>query len=170
MKEWGDAKQRDFTITSFAFSHRFSMFSFVFMYLSDSESHLVVSDSLRPHGLSAARLLCPWSSPGQNTGVGSHSLLQGIFLTQKSNWGLPHYRRILYQLSYQENLTYSKDFGKYWLLGWWLISLTLPPLLQGASEWPFPRLRIKSLHFLASDPHLRMFHFGEPCCWQSCGL
>ena len=79
MKEWGDAKQRDFTITSFAFSHRFSMFSFVFMYLSDSESHLVVSDSLRPHGLSAARLICPWSSPGQNTGVGSHSLLQGIF-------------------------------------------------------------------------------------------
>ena len=55
------------------------MFSFVSMYLSDGESHLVVSDSLPPHGLSSARLICPWNSPGQNTGVGSHSLLQEIF-------------------------------------------------------------------------------------------
>ena len=30
----------------------------------------------------AARLLCPWDSPGKNTGVGCHFLLQGIFLTQ----------------------------------------------------------------------------------------
>ena len=43
----------------------------------------------------------PWNSPGKNTGVGSLSLLQGIFLTQESNWGLLHCRRILYQLSYQ---------------------------------------------------------------------
>ena len=43
----------------------------------------------------------PWNSPGQNTGVGRLSLLQGIFLTQESNWGLLHCRRILYQLSYQ---------------------------------------------------------------------
>ena len=42
-------------------------------------------------------------SPGQNTGVGSLSLLQGIFPTQGSNGGLPHCRRILYQLSYQES-------------------------------------------------------------------
>ena len=40
----------------------------------------------------------PWDSPGQNTGVGSLSLLQGIFPTQGSNPGLPHCRRILYQL------------------------------------------------------------------------
>ena len=32
----------------------------------------------RPHGLQPARLLCPWNSPGKSTGVGSHSLLQGI--------------------------------------------------------------------------------------------
>ena len=37
----------------------------------------------------------------KNIGVGSLSLLQGIFLTQKSNWNLLHYKRILYQLSYQ---------------------------------------------------------------------
>ena len=56
----------------------------------------VVSDSLQPHGLYS-----PWNSPGQNTGVGSLSLLQGIFPTQESNPGLPHCKRILYQLSYQ---------------------------------------------------------------------
>ena len=43
----------------------------------------------------------PWSSPGQNTGVGSRSLLQEIFPTQESNPGLLHCRWILYQLSHQ---------------------------------------------------------------------
>ena len=61
-----------------------------------SESHSVASDSLRPHGLYG-----PWNSPGQNTGVGSLSLLQGIFPTQGSYPGLPHCRQILYQLSHQ---------------------------------------------------------------------
>ena len=42
-----------------------------------------------------------WNSPGKNTGVGSHSLLQGIFSTQGSNPGLPHCRQILYHLSHQ---------------------------------------------------------------------
>ena len=55
-----------------------------------SESCSVVSDSLRPRGLYS-----PWSSPGQNTGVGSLSLPQGIFPTQGSNLGLPHCRRKL---------------------------------------------------------------------------
>ena len=45
----------------------------------------------------------PWNSPGQNTGVGSLSLLQGIFSTQGSNSGLPHCRRILYQLSHKRS-------------------------------------------------------------------
>ena len=60
-----------------------------------------MSDSLRVHGLEPVRLFCPWNSPGQNTGVGSLSLLQGIFLTQEWNRGLLHYRQILYQLSYK---------------------------------------------------------------------
>ena len=42
-------------------------------------------------------------SPGQTTGVGSLSLLQRIFQTQESNWGLLHCRRILYQLSYERS-------------------------------------------------------------------
>ena len=49
-----------------------------------------------------ARLLCPWDSPGKNTGVGSHSLLQGIFPIQGSNPDLLHCRRILYHLSQAE--------------------------------------------------------------------
>ena len=44
----------------------------------------------------------PWNSPGQNIGLSSPSLLQGIFPTQESNRGLLHYRQILYQLNYQE--------------------------------------------------------------------
>ena len=43
----------------------------------------------------------PWNSPGQNAGVVRLSLLQGIFPSQGWNPGLPHFRRILYQLSYQ---------------------------------------------------------------------
>ena len=43
----------------------------------------------------AYQVLCPWSSPGKNTGVGCHSLLQRIFLTQELNSGLLHCRQIL---------------------------------------------------------------------------
>ena len=56
-----------------------------------------MSDSVRPHGLYS-----PWNSPGQNTRVGSLSLLQGIFPTQGSNPGLPHCR-LLYQLSHKRS-------------------------------------------------------------------
>ena len=59
----------------------------------------VVSDSLRPHGLYS-----PWNSLGQNTGVGSLSLLQGIFPTWGSNLGLLNCRWILYHLSLHAQL------------------------------------------------------------------
>ena len=59
-----------------------------------------MSNSLGPHGLSSSRLLCPWDSPGKNTGVGSHSLLKGIFPTQGWNPGLLHSRKILYCLNH----------------------------------------------------------------------
>ena len=36
----------------------------------------------------AQQALCPWDSPGKNTGVGCHALLQGLFLTQRLNLGL----------------------------------------------------------------------------------
>ena len=49
----------------------------------------------------AYHVLCPWASTGKNTGLGRHSLLQGIFLTQESNLGLLHYRQNFYHLSHQ---------------------------------------------------------------------
>ena len=66
------------------------------IYLRESESRSVLSHSLQPHGLYS-----PWNSPGQNTGVGSLSLLQGFFPTQGSNPGLRHCSRIPYQLSHE---------------------------------------------------------------------
>ena len=63
--------------------------------INESECRSVTSDSLRPHEL------CPRKSPGQYTGVGSLSLLQGIFPTQGSNPGIPHCRGILHQLNHK---------------------------------------------------------------------
>ena len=78
----------------------------------ESESHSVLSDCLRPHGLCSPR-----DSPGQNTGVGSLSLLQEIFPTQGLNPGLQHFRQIPYQLSYRMGVE------------WW--SLTFPGVNTG---------------------------------------
>ena len=66
--------------------------------LSWKWKHSIVSNSLGPHGLYS-----PWNSPDQNTGVGSHSLLQWTFPTQGLNPGLPQCRQILYQLSHQRS-------------------------------------------------------------------
>ena len=52
----------------------------------------------------------PWNSPGKNTGMGSHYLLQGIFLTQGSNPDLMHYRQILYPLSHQGSPVFISSF------------------------------------------------------------
>ena len=78
---------------------RFIILTFLCMYTkvkSESESHSVVSNSVT----------IGWNSPGQNTGMGSLSLLQGIFPTQGLNPGLLHYRWILYQLSQKEAQEY----------------------------------------------------------------
>ena len=68
--------------------------------LSDNHSVCcsVVSHSLRPHGLEPTRLLCPWDFSGNNTGVGSHSLLHGMFLTQGSSPNLLSHSVALGQL------------------------------------------------------------------------
>ena len=71
---------------------------------NESISGSVVSDSLRLRGLPPTRLLRPWDSSGQNTGVGCHFFLQGIFMNQGSNWGLLHCRQILYRLSHRDAL------------------------------------------------------------------
>ena len=87
-------------------------------------SRLVMSDSSGPQ--------CPWHSPGKNTGVGSHSFLQGIFPTQGSNPALPHYRQILYCLRFQ---------GSPWIENPWVQILRL--LLPSAGS-----LTSLSLNFL----------------------
>ena len=73
-------------------------------------SHSVMSNSLRPRGMQPTKLLNPWDSLGKNTGVDCHFLLQGTFLTQGSNPGLPHCRKTLltsvpwmWELNYKES-------------------------------------------------------------------
>ena len=73
------------------------------------ESWSVVFDSLRPYGLYSI-----WNPLGQNIGVGSLSLLQGIFPTQGLNPGLLHYRRILYQLSHKGSPELLHIIAMYW--------------------------------------------------------
>ena len=94
-------------MSSEAFSLR-SLTHYVYSLWKWGESHSVVSDSLWPHGIYS-----PWNSPGQNTGVGSLSLLQGIFPTQGSNPGLLHCRWILYQLSHEGSPTYFQTQSTY---------------------------------------------------------
>ena len=79
----------------------------LFYFSEENVNCSVVSYTLWPHGL----YFSPWDPPGKNTGVGHHSLLQGIFLTQGLIPGLPHCRQILYHLSHQ-----GRAWGK--LLTW----------------------------------------------------
>ena len=94
-----------------------------------------MANSLQPHGV-----LSPWNSAGQNTGVGSLSLLQRIFPTQGSNPGLLHSRWILYQLSYQGSPKKNRTRTKaklYMVTGFW-------GLPSPGSLW------IKSVHWIYS--------------------
>ena len=65
-----------------------------------------MSDSSRPHGLQPTRLICPWDSPGKNTGVDCQFFLQGIFPTQGWNLHLLHWQVDSLPLSHQGNSNY----------------------------------------------------------------
>ena len=69
------------------------------------------------------------NSPGQNTGVGSHSLLQGIFLTYELNLGLPHCGQILYCVSHWKANSISQAKKPYQLL--------LKKIIQGSLGGPW---------------------------------
>ena len=143
-----------------------------------SESRSVMSDSLRPHGLHS-----PWNSPGQNTGVGSLSLLQGIFPIQGSNPGLLYCRQILYQLSHKGSPPEGKRVRKYR----WKIKVagksecTLPSMEKGANgfHWVLSFSSVQFSHSVLSDslrPHA-LKHARLPClsptpgvCANSCPL
>ena len=93
-----------------------------------------MSDSLQPYGLEPIRLLRPWDFPGKNTGVGCHFLLQGIFLTQGSNPGLPHCRQTLYPLSHLDSILKSKDVTlpkKVHLVK----AMVFPVVMYGCESW-----------------------------------
>ena len=80
-----------------------------------------------PHGLQPARFLYPWVSPGKNTGMGSHSLLQGILPTWGSKLCLLHCRWICYHFMVapilyeaREALFYMKILSNvYFSSGWY---------------------------------------------------
>ena len=103
-------------------------FSWIIYQLSHQESPIEVAQScptLQSHGLYS-----PWNSPDQNIGVGSLSLLQGIFPTQGLNPGLQLCRQILYQLSYKgsprilEWVVYPFSRGSSWPRNWTQVSCT----------------------------------------------
>ena len=73
----------------------------VYSWLLIVHAHSVVSTLCDPVDCSPPGSSVHGDSPGKNTGVGYHALLQGIFPTQGSNLGPPHHRQILYHLSHQ---------------------------------------------------------------------
>ena len=81
----------------------------VFAWKSESISDSIMSDSFAIPWTVSCQAPCPWSSPGKDTGVGSCSLFQGIFLTQGWNPGLLHFRQILYYLRTIEALKIWTD-------------------------------------------------------------
>ena len=115
-----------------------------------------MSDSLRPHGLYS-----PWNSPGQNTGVGSLFLFQGILPTQGSNPGLPHCRQILYQLSHK---------GSPRLLEW-----VAYPFSRGTSR-PRNRTRVSCIaggfltNWALREAHSIFMNCSISLYWSSLGL
>ena len=92
--------------------------------------------TLQLHGLQPARLLCPWNSPGKNTGMDYHSLHQWIFLTQGLNPGLLHFRQSHYHLNHQESPTEFQTFPTFTSFGFVFFfpscSFSAPGFSQGS--------------------------------------
>ena len=87
--------------TQWACSNTWDMNKVIRKINTTNQSHLVMSNSSQPH--EPARFIYPCKSPGKNTGVGSQSLLEGIFQTQGLNLGLLHCRQILYCLNHHRS-------------------------------------------------------------------
>ena len=96
----------------------------------------VLSNSLWPHELYPARLLCPWDSPGKNTGVGCHFLLLGNLPMQGLNPHLLHCRWIVYHWATREALNL----------------LSTMDILEGASQSK-PHKPCRCIPALASTVH-----------------
>ena len=130
-----------------------------------SESHSVVSDSLWSHGLYS-----PWNSLDQNIGVGSLSLLQGIFPTQGSNTGLLHCRSILYH--WATGKPKNTGAGSLFLLQWifltqesnWALLHWMQNLYQ-LSYQGSPFMRPKSVEFTHRNKIIRL-EVLKPSHWS----
>ena len=102
-----------------------------------TQLHLTLCDTMdcSPPG----SFLCPWNSPGKNTGVHSHSIVQGNLPTQGSNLGLLHCMQILYHLSHQGSPNHQRSSVKSQC--WSLISVKI--LVEGRQEsTPFQTLQV----------------------------
>ena len=87
--------------------------------------------------------LCPWSSPGKNTGVGSHSLFHRIFLTQRSNLCLLYCRQILYHLSHQGSPRMDPVFTLLSIPSATALAHVSSADLQNCSIWSHVAIQIK---------------------------
>ena len=83
--------------------------------INELQGYIVHNREHSPYGIIQ---YSPWGSPDQNTGVGSPSLLQGIFPNRGLNPGLPHCRQILYQLSHQGSPKWSISYNNFESLCW----------------------------------------------------
>ena len=117
-------------------------------------SQSVMSNSLWPHGLRPTRLHCLWDFLGKSTGVGCYFLLQGIFLTQGSNLGLPHCRQMLYWATREVNPPHkyiSKQYFLHSLTVTTMIHPLNPPILACSHAMIFS-LASYFLIFLPANP------------------
>ena len=82
------------------------MYAYIIIHVHVCQVTSVCSSLWIPMDYSSTRLLCPWDSPGKNTEVSCHTLLQGVFPTQGSNphlLQLLHSRKILYHWATRES-------------------------------------------------------------------
>ena len=113
---------------------------------SESTSHSVLLDCLRPQGPQPARLLCPWDSPGKNTGVGCHAVLQEIKIQELYS----HYvfwigRQVLY---------HSSTWEVYCMHAGWVTSV----MSDSAAPWTVALQAPRSVGFSRQE-----YWSGLPC-------
>ena len=122
----------------------------------------VIANSLQPHGLQPARLLCPWNFLGKNTGVGCHFLLQGIFPTQRTNpclWSPLHWQAAslpLHHLGSPESLWYCCPVAK-------LCQILYDPMDCSMLGFPVLTISWSWLRFI-SIKSLMSFNYLTLCC------
>ena len=127
---------------------------------------LVVSDSLRPHGLQPAGSSVHGDSSGKNTGVGCHALLQGIFPTHGLNPGLLHCRQTLSRPSHQgsprilEWVAYPFSRGTSWPRNWIRVSCIVGGFF---TSWATRELSSGYLFFLEPDSSVQFSSVAQSC-------